>query len=127
MNKALKMGLGVMIGFVLLVTCSELFTDKNNDISNVNNNGSYAFIKGPSMFITGYNSSVISGTIINNTNIDKEYVEITFILYDKDGNIIGTALDTTNNLKSNDIWNFEANIIEDNVSSFELKEVSGFN
>ena len=127
MNKALKMGLAVMIGFVLLVTCSELFTDKNNDISNVNNNGSYEFIKGPSMFITGYNSSVISGTIINNTNIDKEYVEITFILYDKDGNIIGTALDTTNNLKSNDIWNFEANIIEDNVSSFELKEVSGFN
>lgn len=127
MNKAIKMGLGVMIGFVLLVTCSELFTDKNNDISNVNNNGNYEFIKGPSMFITGYNSSVISGTIINNTNIDKEYVEITFILYDKDGNIIGTALDTTNNLKSNDIWNFEANIIEDNVSSFELKEVSGFN
>ena len=127
MNKALKMGLAVMIGFVLLVTCSELFTDKNNDISNVNNNGSYTFIKGPSMFITGYNSSVISGTIINNTNIDKEYVEITFILYDKDGNIIGTALDNTNNLKSNDIWNFEANIIEDEVSSFELKEVSGFN
>lgn len=127
MNKALKMGLGVMIGFVMLVTYSELFTDKNNDICNVNSNANYEFIKGPSMFITGYNSSVISGTIINNTNTDKEYVEITFILYDKDGNIIGTALDNTNNLKSNDIWNFEANIIEDNVSSFELKEVSGFN
>lgn len=64
--------------------------------------------------------------IKNNSGSDKGYIQISFTLYDADGNNIGTALANTNNLKDGGTWKFEAIALENDVKSFELDEVSGF-
>ena len=71
-------------------------------------------------------STYIVGTIKNNSGMEKGYIEVTFTLYDADGNNIGTALANTNNLKDGGTWKFEAIVLEDNVASFELNEITGY-
>ena len=63
----------------------------------------------------------ITGTLTNNT--DKENV-----LYDADGNRVGTALANTNHLKAGGSWKFEAlgTVSPDQVASWERSDVSGF-
>ena len=58
--------------------------------------------------------------------MEKGYIEVTFTLYDADGNNIGTALANTNNLKDGGTWKFEAIVLEDDVASFELNEITGY-
>lgn len=85
----------------------------------------YEFTQEPEMVHENYTNKIV-GIIKNNTSNDKSYIQVTFTLYDADGNNIGTAIDNTNNLKADGTWKFEAIILEDNVATFELDEVSGF-
>ena len=71
----------------------------------------------------------ISSILTNNTDSEKSYIQVNYILYDKDGNQIGTALANTNNLKDGGSWKFEASSfgVEPNqVDHYELGDVSGF-
>lgn len=70
----------------------------------------------------------IKGTLKNNSGRDCSYLQVTFNLYDKDGNQIGTALDNINNLEKDGTWKFKAMGIdsEGEVASFKLAEVTGF-
>ena len=40
----------------------------------------------------------ITGTLTNNTDKEKSYIQIEYVLYDADGNQVGTALANTNHL-----------------------------
>ncbi len=53
-------------------------------------------------------SHYIEGTVKNNRDQNYSYVQIEFICYDKDGNNLGTAIDNTNNLLSQQTWKFKA-------------------
>ena len=77
-------------------------------------------------FLVLNKSNTANITISNNSGSDKGYIQISFTLYDADGNNIGTALANTNNLKDGGTWKFEAIALENDVKSFELDEVSGF-
>lgn len=68
----------------------------------------------------------ITGSIKNNTDHDASYVQVTFNLYDAQGNQIGTALDNINNLEAGGIWKFEALGLEEGIASYRLIEISGF-
>lgn len=72
----------------------------------------------------------ISGKLTNNSDRDLSYVQIQYVLYDKDGVQIGTALDNTNNLKAGGTWKYNASSLDvdnlDEVDSYEIAEVSGF-
>lgn len=70
----------------------------------------------------------ITGTLTNNTDRKKEYIQIEYTLYDADGNQVGTALANTNNLKAGGTWKFEAvgSVAPDKVASWERADVSGF-
>ena len=135
MKQVLKVALGVIIGFVvLMVGCAALFstgvdtTTEMGTETKVENNSAeakYEFIEEPKMVEKDY-STYIVGTIKNNSGMEKGYIEVTFTLYDADGNNIGTALANTNNLKDGGTWKFEAIALENDVKSFELDEVSGF-
>ena len=46
----------------------------------------------------------ISGTLTNNTDKEKSYIQIEYVLYDADGNQVGTALANTNHLKAGGLW-----------------------
>ena len=68
------------------------------------------------------------GTIKNNSGKECSYLQVTFNLYDAEGNQIGTALDNINNLEKDGTWKFKAMGIDTDgeVASFKLAEISGF-
>lgn len=71
----------------------------------------------------------IEGTITNNTDKQYSYAQVTFNLYDKDENQLGTAVANINNLDANANWKFKAiGLITDAkaVSSYKLTEITGF-
>lgn len=70
----------------------------------------------------------ITGTLTNNTEKEKSYIQIEYVLYDADGNQVGTALANTNHLKAGGSWKFEAlgTASPDQVASWERSDVSGF-
>lgn len=70
----------------------------------------------------------ITGTLVNNTDEDKSYLQIEYNLYDADGAQIGTALANINNLKAGGTWKFEAASMEkpEDVADWERVDVSGF-
>ena len=70
----------------------------------------------------------ITGTLVNNTDEDKSYLQIEYNLYDADGAQIGTALANINNLKAGGTWKFEAASMEkpEDVANWERVDVSGF-
>ena len=70
----------------------------------------------------------ITGTLTNNTDSDKSYIQVEYNLYDADGAQIGTALANTNNLKSGGTWKFEAmsTVEPANVAKWERTGVTGF-
>ncbi len=73
-------------------------------------------------------SYYITGIIVNNTNKDKSYVQVTFNLYDEDGNQVGTAIDSINNLKANGSWKFKAIALveKEQIYGYELSEITSF-
>lgn len=70
----------------------------------------------------------ITGTLTNNSDQDKSYIQVEYRLYDASGAQIGTALANTNNLKAGGSWKFEALCTQapSEIASWELSEVSGF-
>lgn len=73
-------------------------------------------------------TTYFSGVVVNNKNRDLSYAQITFNLYDADGNLVGTALDNINNLKAGGSWKFKAMAFCDNeeISSWEVAEITGY-
>lgn len=135
MKQVLKIALGVIIGFVvLMVGCAALFSTgvdtatemgTETKVENSSPEAKYEFVEEPKMVEKDYGTYIV-GTIKNNSGMEKGYMEVTFTLYDANGNNIGTALDNTNNLKDDGTWKFEAMVLEDDVASFELNEVTGY-
>ena len=68
----------------------------------------------------------VTGTIVNNTNKQYTYVQVTFNLYDSSGAQVGTALDNINYLEANGTWKFSAIGISDDVASYKLAEITGW-
>ena len=57
-------------------------------------------------------SLYLTGTVRNNRDKDYSYAQITFNLYDAEGNQIGTAVDNINNFKAGGTWKFKAMALE---------------
>ena len=58
--------------------------------------------------INEYGEPRFKGILRNNDDMETSYAEINFTLYDKDGNEIGEAFDTTDHIVPGRIWKFEA-------------------
>ena len=68
----------------------------------------------------------IEGTIKNNTDKDKSYVNVTFNLFDKDGNQLGTASTSISDLKAGGTWKFKAMGAKKEIAKYELSEIKGY-
>ena len=73
-------------------------------------------------------SCKISGVYTNKAGKDLSYVQVSYNLFDADGNQIGTALANTNNLSDGGTWKFEAfgSAAVDQVASYKIGDVTGF-
>lgn len=73
-------------------------------------------------------SCKISGVYTNKAGKDLNYVQVSYNLFDADGNQIGTALANTNNLADGGTWKFEAfgSAVVDEVASYKIGDVTGF-
>ncbi len=73
-------------------------------------------------------SCKISGVYTNKVGKDLNYVQVSYNLFDADGNQIGTALANTNNLADGGTWKFEAfgSAAVDEVASYKIGDVTGF-
>lgn len=69
----------------------------------------------------------ISGTLKNDSGEDKDYLEISFDVLDKDGSVIGTAMDNITRLKAGAKWKYKAMCIDaDGYKKFEMAEITGW-
>lgn len=73
-------------------------------------------------------AAVITGALTNNTDEEKRYIQVEYVIYDAEGAQIGTALANTNNLKAGGTWKYEAysTVSPSEVDSWELADVTGF-
>ena len=134
-SKLLKW-LGVVFVLLLLVSCFAEDTEESNSVSTSpqviteqqekeEKEADYIFIEEPHITHDGYWNH-IEGIVQNNTGKDLDYVQVSFTVYDVDGNVLGSAFANANNVKANGTWKFDALITDDNYASFELDEISGW-
>lgn len=92
----------------------------------VENEADYA-ISGEKL-TSDYGLAKITGTLTNNTGADVDYVQVEYVLYDKDGAQIDTAYANTANLKKDGVWKFEASSVADidEVDSYERAGVTAW-
>lgn len=90
----------------------------------------FIFLEGPNLQMADHASydfaNYITGIVQNNTDKDYDYLQISFTLYDEQGNVIDTAFTNVNNIKAGGTWKFEAMFFEENVASWELDEITGW-
>ena len=68
----------------------------------------------------------ICGTVVNNSNKEINYAQVEISLYDSDGSTIGSTSDTINNLEPGGKWKFNAQVFDDNVASYKIRDISHF-
>lgn len=85
----------------------------------------FVFIEGPEC-IMGDFSNNITGVVQNNSGKDYDYLQITFTIYDEQGNVIDSAFANVNNVKAGGTWRFEAMFFEEGAASWELDEITGW-
>lgn len=70
----------------------------------------------------------IEGTVKNNTDKKYSYIQISYNVYDADGNNLGSCLANNNNLAANETWKFKAICSGDtkNIASYKLDEITGW-
>lgn len=71
----------------------------------------------------------ISGTIVNGSDTDYDYAQITFGLYsgrNATGSNVGNAIDNISGLESGQRWGFEAVGTADDSSSFDIDDTTAY-
>ena len=73
-------------------------------------------------------AAYFEGVIVNNKDRDLSYAQVTFNLYDADGNQLGTAVDNITDFKAGGTWKFKAIALcdKDEIASWELSEITGY-
>lgn len=110
------------VGFIGLC----IFVSDDSDIK-TNKNGSVSIDDGQltiEKVTKGYydektDNFYIIGTLTNNSSDDYDYVTINYHVSDKDGNILGNATDSIDNLEKGKSWKFK--VVYENVDAKEVK------
>ena len=102
------------IGLCIFVSDdSDVKTNKNGSVSI--DDGQLTIEKGTKGYYDEKTDNFyIIGTLTNNSSDDYDYVTINYHVSDKDGNILGNATDSIDNLEAKEVKNFKIN----NVSTY---------
>lgn len=72
-------------------------------------------------------SFYIEGNLMNNSDKNFNYVEVTYTIYDEHQNTLGTCTDNNNGLEANGTWKFKIICPNyENASSYKLTKVNGW-
>lgn len=107
------------IGLCIFVSDdSDVKTNKNGSVSI--DDGQLTIEKGTKGYYDEKTDNFyIIGTLTNNSSDDYDYVTINYHVSDKDGNILGNATDSINNLEKGKSWKFK--VVYENVDAKEVK------
>lgn len=107
------------IGLCIFVSDdSDVKTNKNGSVSI--DDGQLTIEKGTKGYYDEKTDNFyIIGTLINNSSDDYDYVTINYHVSDKDGNILGNATDSIDNLEKGKSWKFK--VVYENVDAKEVK------
>lgn len=108
------------IGLCIFVSDdSDVKTNKNGSVSI--DDGQLTIEKGPKGYYDEKTDNFyIIGTLTNNSSDDYDYVTINYHVSDKDGNILGNATDSIDNLEKGKSWKFK--VVYENVDAKEVKK-----
>lgn len=74
-----------------------------------------------------FGTKAICGTILNNSDRNLSYAEVSVNLYDASGATIGSNLDNINDLEAGKKWKFEITITTDRpVANYKISGISGY-
>lgn len=107
------------IGLCIFVSDdSDVKTNKNGSVSI--DDGQLTIEKGTKGYYDEKTDNFyIIGTLTNNSSDDYDYVTINYHVSDKDGNILGNATDSIDNLEKGKTWKFK--VVYENVDAKEVK------
>lgn len=107
------------IGLCIFVSDdSDIKTNKNGSVSI--DDGQLTIEKGTKGYYDEKTDNFyIIGTLTNNSSDDYDYVTINYHVSDKDGNILGNATDSIDNLEKGKSWKFK--VVYENVDAKEVK------
>ena len=107
------------IGLCIFVSDdSDVKTNKNGSVSI--DDGQLTIEKGTKGYYDEKTDNFyIIGTLTNNSSDDYDYVTINYHVSDKDGNILGNATDSIDNLEKGKSWKFK--VVYENVDAKEVK------
>jgi len=107
------------VGWVAISECKKTFQKPNLEL--------VGGIKGTHYESVGYGYGYIVGYLKNNTDRSYNYVQISFSLYDKNGNKVGSAFDNTNGLGPRETWKFKALVMNDQeVESYKVEDITAW-
>lgn len=108
------------IGLCIFVSDdSDVKTNKNGSVSI--DDGQLTIEKGTKGYYDEKTDNFyIIGTLTNNSSDDYDYVTINYHVSDKDGNILGNATDSIDNLEKGKSWKFK--VVYENVDAKEVKK-----
>ena len=102
----------------LLMEINDVKTNKNGSVSI--DDGQLTIEKGTKGYYDEKTDNFyIIGTLTNNSSDDYDYVTINYHVSDKDGNILGNATDSIDNLEKGKSWKFK--VVYENVDAKEVK------
>lgn len=115
-------GAAIVFFFIILGLASSDFTDIEGTLT-----GSPALeVQNHSFCNLGYGSKGVCGTVLNSSDRSFSYVQVEINLLDKSGAIVGSTIANINNLDAGKQWKFQAAIIEPNVASYVIKDITSF-
>ncbi|WP_321974065.1 FxLYD domain-containing protein [Paratractidigestivibacter sp.] len=84
-------------------------------------------IEGEEFVTDAYNCKIV-GIYTNKSGAKQNYVQVSYTLFDADGNQIGTAFANTSNLDDGGTWKFEASTLKsaDEIATWKFSEVSAW-
>lgn len=117
MKKLFVILLCLCLGVLVFVGCEQ--TEK------------FEFVGKPTMNATeiaGYYSVEVSGQVKNVSGKDFDYAQITFSVYDKNGALLGTAIDNISYWSADDLWSYcTVGIISSGIpTNVKLKNIDAF-
>lgn len=115
----------IFVIFLISVGISIVFSDKTKE----NHNKKYEIIEKAHIIEEGnehFKTKYIVGSLKNNSKKKATFVRIIFNLYDKEGNIVATSMDSISYLDVDGTWKFKAIVTEKEFSTFKLQNIYGF-
>lgn len=129
-HTGLRVVLGILIVFVgigIIASSGNTTTNESNTgVKKVQTQEKFTLVS-DEMNTNSLGTCYIEGTIQNNTNKTYSYAQVTFNIFDAEGNQLGTAVDNINNFQANGTWKYKAmGLTTEKVASYEFVEITGW-